>query len=293
LFGTFVFYPLAKSVYLGLFVSDPFGRRQIYVGLEQYADVLTSSSFVSTLLVTATFVLYTVFPAIVIGTFLAVISNQRLPGIAVFRTIFASTLAASVALASVFWLVLLHPTIGVANELLEAIGLPAVDCLNDGGWAVGEYADPLDMIEGWFVDPNWALISVSLTTIWMNIGLFTIIVLAGLQTIPDELYESAQIDGAGKWSQFRHVTLPMLSPTLFFAAVVGTIFAFQAFGQIDILTSGGPVDATNVLLYSIYQVGFENFQKGAASVQAIALFVVLLLLTLLQFRFLSRRVFYR
>jgi ABC-type sugar transport system permease subunit len=101
------------------------------------------------------------------------------------------------------------------------------------------------------------------------------------------------VDGAGRWSQFWHVTLPMLSPTLFFALVVGTVFAFQAFGQVDILTSGGPVDATNVLLYSIYQVGFENFEKGAASVQAIALFVILLVLTLMQFRFFSRRVFYR
>ena len=293
LFAVFVFYPLGKSVYLGFYDTDSFGGNRLYVGFEQYVDVFTSSSFVSSLVVTASFALYTVVPALVIATFLAVLANQHLPGIVVFRTIFSSTLAASVAISSVFWLVLLHPSIGAANELIASVGLSEVNWFEDGGWAVGEQQDFLDLVGAWFVDPNWALISVSLATAWMNIGLFTIILLAGLQTIPQELHESAAVDGAGRWSQFWHVTLPMLSPTLFFASVIGTIFAFQAFGQIEILTQGGPVDASNVLLYSIYQDAFNNFEQGAASVQAIGLFVIMLVLTLLQFRFISGRVFYR
>ena len=294
LFGTFVFYPLAKSVYLGFYISNPFGTRQIYVGFDQYRNVLTSSEFISSLLVTSTFAIYTVVPAIAIGTFLAVLANQKLPGIAVFRTIFSSTLAASVGIASVVWFVLLHPSGNVLNHyVVTKLGFGEISWLQDGGWAVSEHGNVFAMAGAWFADPNWALIAVSLVTIWMNIGLFTIIVLAGLQTIPDELYESARIDGAGRWAEFWHVTLPMLSPTLFFASVIGVIFAYQAFGQIDVLTSGGPVDATNVQLYSIYQDGFENFRTGAASVQAIGLFAILLGLTYLQFRFLSRRVFYR
>jgi multiple sugar transport system permease protein/sn-glycerol 3-phosphate transport system permease protein len=293
LFGTFIFYPLVRSAYLGFFIDNPFRTRKIYVGFDQYRDVLTSSEFISSLLVTSTFAFYTVVPAIIIGTFLAVLANQRLPGVVVFRTIFSSTLAASVAIASIFWLVLLHPSIGVMNEILGQLGIDDIRWLQDGGWAVAEHDNAFEMVLAWFTDPNWALIAVSLTTIWMNIGLFTVVVLAGLQTIPDELYESARIDGAGRWSEFWHVTLPMLSPTLFFASVVGVIFAYQAFGQVDILTRGGPVDATNVQLYSIYQDGFENFRTGAASVQAIGLFVIMLGLTYLQFRFLSRRVFYR
>ena len=294
LFGTFIFYPLVKSVYLGFFISNPFGTRQIYVGFDQYKDVLTSSEFASSLAVTATFALYTVAPALLIGTFLAVQANQKLPGIAVFRTIFASTIAASVGIASVFWFVLLHPSVNVLNDdVVTKLGFGEIDWFQDGGWAVGDHDGALGLIGAWFVDPNWALISVSLATVWMNIGLFTVIVLAGLQTIPDELYESARIDGAGRWSEFWHVTLPMLSPTLFFASVVGVVFAYQAFGQIDILTGGGPVDATNVQLYSIWQTKFEHNLTGAASVQAIGLFVILLGLTYLQFRFLSRRVFYR
>ena len=293
LFGAFVFYPLARSVYLGFYVSNPFGTRQVYVGFDQYREVLTSPAFVSSLLVTGTFTLYTVVPALVIGTFLAVLANQKLPGIAIFRTIFGATMAASVAITAVLWMVLLHPSIGVLNEAVEAAGLSRVNWLGDGGWAVGEHEGVLEPVVAWFSDPNWALISVAMATAWMNIGLFTIIVLAGLQVIPEELYESARVDGAGRWSLFWHVTLPMLSPTLFFASVVGVIFAFQAFGQVQILTQGGPVDASNVILYSIYQEGFQNFQKGAASVQAIALFVIMLVLTLVQFRLLERRVFYR
>lgn len=291
LYGTFVFYPLVKSVYLGFFISNAFRTRQIYVGFDQYREVLTSGDFHKSLVVTATFVLYTVVPSIVIGTFLAIIANQKLPGIVVFRTIFSSTLAASVAIASIVFLVLLHPSIGVMNEVLGWFGVSPKLWLIDGGWGQ-EQGSTKELVKAWFVDPNWALISVSLATIWMNVGLFTIIILAGLQTIPDDLYESALIDGAGRWSQFWHVTLPMLSPMLFFATVVGMIFSFQAFGQIRILTGGGPVDATRTLLYAIYSDGFENFRVGAASVQAIALFVILLVLTSLLFRFTAGRVFY-
>ncbi len=307
LFGAFVFWPLAKSVYLGFFVSNPFHTKEIYVGFDQYRDVLTSGAFRKSLVVTSTFALYTVVPSIVIGTFLAIIANQKLPGIVIFRTIFSSTLAASVAIASVVFLVLLHPSIGVLNHVLSLEWLPAwlpasvalrhwFDIspklwLSDGGWGQ-EQNSTLGLIGAWFVNPNWALISVSLATIWMNIGLFTIIILAGLQTIPEELYESARIDGAGRWAQFRHVTLPMLSPMLFFATIVGSIFSFQAFGQIRILTGGGPVDSSKTLLYSIYNDGFEDFRTGAASVEAIALFLILLLLTSALFRITAGRVFY-
>ena len=290
IFGAFVFYPLGKSVYLSFYKSNPFHTREIYVGLENYREIFASGDFRSTLLVTGTFALYTVVPSLVIGTFLAVLANQKLPGIVVFRTIFSSTIAASVAVASVLWLVLLHPSIGVMNDITGKIGIEP-RWLQDGGWGVGQH-DGFGVFTAWFTDPNWALIAVSLATIWMNIGLFTMILLAGLQTIPDELYESARVDGAGPWSQFRHVTLPMLSPSLFFAAVIGLIFSFQAFGQFNLLTQGGPANSTNTLLYSIYQDGFRDFRTGAASVEALALFVVLLGLTLLLFRLAAGRVFY-
>ena len=272
IFGAFVFYPLLKAAYLGFYETDPFGNQGDFVGVDQYRTVLTSESFRHSLWVTFLFALYTVPPGILLGLGLALLANQKLPGISIFRIMFSSTVATSVAVASLMWLTLLNPNIGLLNYFLVEAGQPRIDWLND-----------LD----------WALPAVSATTVWLNLGLAFIVILAGLQTIPDELYESARVEGASDWSVFWHVTLPLLSPTLFFVSVVGTIFAFQSFGQIHILTGGGPLDATEVIVYSIWQDAFQRFDYGVASVQAVALFVLVLGLTVIQFRFLERRVFYQ
>ena len=145
------------------------------------------------------------------------LAHQRLRGIAVFRTIFSSTVVTSVAVASLISLTLLNPQIGLLNYWLGRTGS----------------LSPLD-------DPKWALVAVAGVTIWQNLGLSFIIMSAGLQAVPDELLEAARVDGAGAWSRFRNVTLPMLSPTLFFATIVGSILAFHSFGQIDLLTAGRP-----------------------------------------------------
>lgn len=271
LFAAFSFYPLIKTFYLGFFRGDPFGLSSTYVGLDQYLDVLTSSKFHQSLWTTALFALFTVPTGLVLGLALALLAHQKLRGMIVFRTIFSSTVATSVAVASVMWLTLLNPSIGIINYGLKETGFEPINWLND---------------------PQWALPAVSLTTIWLNLGFTFIVILAGLQTIPEELHESAKIDGAGSVSRFFNVTLPMLSPTLLFSVVVLTINAFQSFGQIDILTQGGPLDRTNVIVYSIYTEGFRNFNEGVAAAQGVVLFVMVLVLTLIQFRFLERRVFY-
>jgi multiple sugar transport system permease protein/sn-glycerol 3-phosphate transport system permease protein len=207
----------------------------------------------------------------VLGLGLALLAHQKLRGMLVYRTIFSSTVASSVAVGSVMWITLLNPNVGLINYVAREAGMEPIN---------------------WLSDPQWALLAVSLTTIWLNLGFTFIIMLAGLQAIPEELYESARIDGAGWWGRFKGVTLPLLSPTLLFAFVVLTILAFQSFGQIDILTQGGPLDKTNVIVYSIYTEAFRDFNQGAAAAQAVVLFFILLGLTLVQFRFLERRVFY-
>jgi sn-glycerol 3-phosphate transport system permease protein len=272
IFGAFVFYPLVKSVWLGLYETDPFGHTGDFVGVDQYRSVLTSEDFRHALWITLVFSLYTVPAGIFLGLMLALLANQKLKGIGVFRVLFSSTVATSVAVAALMWLTLLNPSTGLINYILAQAELPRVNWLND---------------------PAWALFAVSLTTIWLNLGLAMIVILAGLQSIPEELYESARIDGAGRWGQFWHVTLPMLSPTLLFVFVVGTILAFESFGQIHILTRGGPLDATTVIVYAIWQDAFQNFDYGVAAVQAVGLFLLVLVLTGLQLRLLERRVFYR
>lgn len=272
LFGVFVFYPLVRSVWLGFHATDPFGRHETWVGMAQYRDVLTSSDFRHSLFVTGQFSLYTVIGSTGLGLYLALLVHRRLPGILLFRTIYSSTIASSVAVSSVMWLVLLNPGVGVLNYVLGKGGVQGAN---------------------WLTEPRWALLAIAMTTVWMNVGLATIVILAGLQNIPEELYESARVDGAHGWNQFLHVTLPGLSPTLLFVSVVGVIFAFESFGQIDILTHGGPLDSTNVIVYSIYREAFLHYNVGLASAQAVVLFVIVLALTAVQFAAAQRWVFYR
>lgn len=268
IFAIFIFYPFFKNFYLGFYKTPPFpGLPKRFVGLDQYRDVLTSSDFLNSLRTTVTFALLTVPVGIALGIGLAVLAHQRLKGVGVYRMIFSSTVATSVAVASVIFGTLLNPQVGL---------LP---------W-LGIQTDP-PILE----NPSWALLAVAITTIWQNLGLSFILMSAGLQAIPDELLEAAEVDGAGAWSRFRHVTLPLLSPTIFFAVVIGSIFAFQTFGQIDLLTQGGPLKKTNVLTYFIY-TELRRPDDGKAAVLAIALFGVTLVLTLIQLRVLERRVTY-
>jgi sn-glycerol 3-phosphate transport system permease protein len=270
IFGVFVFYPFARNFSLALHRTPPFpGLPKKYVGLDQVKDVLSSSEFHKSLRVTIEFVLLTVPTGIVLGLLLAVLAHRQLKGMGAYRTIFSSTVATSVAAASVIFFTLLNPQVGLLTYWLGRSG-------------------ELGVLE----DPKTALFAVAITTVWQNLGLSFILMSAGLQGVPDDLYEAAAVDGASGRARFWHVTLPMLSPTLFFAAVVGSIMAFQAFGQIDILTAGGPDNQTNVLVYSIYKDVFRFGNDGVAAVKAIALFVIVLILTIVQLRFAERRVSY-
>nr|WP_062046946.1 sugar ABC transporter permease [Bacillus sp. JCM 19034] len=272
LFGLFLFYPLGRTIYLSFFLTDNSGSPTVFVGLDNFITIFTSPIFQKSLLSTFLFVLYIVPGTVLLGLFLAIIANEKLKGIGMFRTIFSSTMGISVAAASVFWLFLFHPTIGWLNQMLSVFGISAI---------------------GWLTDPQWALISVSISTIWMNVGFTFLILLGGLQSIDSYLYESANIDGASYFYKLRRITLPMLSPTLFFVVTVTLINAFQTFGQIDLLTRGGPQNETNLIVYSIYQNAFMNYQYGTASAQALILFVIILVLTFIQFKLGERKVHYQ
>ncbi|TKI19893.1 sugar ABC transporter permease [Lysinibacillus sphaericus] len=272
LFSVFLFYPLFRTIYLSFFLTKASGDTTIFVGLENYVNMFASPLFLKSMKSTFLFVFYTVPTTIIISLFLAVIANEKLKGIGFFRTIFSSTMGVSVAAASVLWLYLFNPTMGLFNQILDVFGFEVI---------------------GWLTDPKWALLAVSATTIWMNIGFTFLILFSGLQSIDSSLYESAEIEGAGYFYKLRRITIPMLSPTLFFVITVTIINAFQSFGQIDILTQGGPVNETNLLVYSIYREAFVNYRFGSASAQAIVLFILILLMTLLQFKLGERKVHYQ
>jgi sn-glycerol 3-phosphate transport system permease protein len=269
-FVIFVFYPLVKTAYLGLFLAPPTPNLPAhYVGLAQYRSVLSSADFRDSLWRTVQFVLYTVPGGLVLGLALAMLANQRMAGIRIFRTIFSSTVATSTAVASVIFFTLLDPQVGLLSYWLGRRGGSGV-----------------------LQSSSLALPAVSVVTIWQNIGFTFILMSAALQSVPDDLLEAARTDGATSWTRFRRITLPLLSPMIFFAMVIGVIGGFQAFGQIDILTQGGPTHHTLVLIYDLYQQAFQYNNAGYAAVLSVALFAILLVLTFVQFWYFQRRVFY-
>lgn len=272
LFGLFVFYPLVKTAYLGLYSQPVFpGLPTRYVGFSQYSSVLSSSEFLGDLWRTVLFILFTMPLGIALGLAMAVLAHKKLAGIRIFRTIFSSTIATSVAVASVIFFTMLDPQVGLLSYLFGQQGGAGI--LNN---------------------PTWALPAVALTTIWQNLGFTFILMSAALQSVPDELLEAASVDGSSPTASFWRVTFPLLSPQMFFVGVIGIIAGFQAFAQIYLLTggAGGPDNHTTTILFDIYTNAFVNNNLGTAAVMAIALFAILLVLTALQFLVLQRRVFY-
>lgn len=269
--GVFVFYPAARSFYLSAHEVDPFTQNKVFIGFENYRELLTSSDYWGSVRASLLFTLYTALPSILLSLALAeaLDANPYIRG--VFRTIFLLPVAISSAMAAMLWIFIYNPTAGYLNYVLERIGV------------VGP---------NWLSDPDWALFAVAVATVWKEVGFNIIFFMAGLASVPQELREAAWIDGANPWQRFRHVVIPILSPTIFFVAVVSVIHAFESFGQIHILTGGGPAGATNILVYNLYKDAFVNFRSGIASAQSVFLFFIMLGVTLVQFTVAKRRVHY-
>jgi len=271
LFSTFTFVPLFRTIGLSTQLTNPLGVAVKFVGLAQYEKLFSTPVFMNSLQRSLLFVAYTVPASIVVSLGLALLGNLRLKGISFFRGVFSVTIAVSAATASLIFKYLYHPALGSLNYILTLLNL-----------------DPVP----WLISESTALMSVSIGTVWLQIGLNTVILLAAMQGISDELYESAMIDGANYWHKFRSITIPMLGSTFFFLIVVDMLAAFQAFTQIHVLTSGGPLDSTNVLVFSIYREFYFNGAYGFAAAQAVMLFLIMLILTIFQFGVLEKRVFY-
>ena len=211
LFTTFVFYPMFKTIYLSFFLTDAAGNATVFVGWDNYINMFSSPVFLKSMKNTFLFVLYTVPITIIIALFLAVIANEKLKGIGFFRTIFSSTMGISVAAASVFWLYLFNPTMGLINQILNGFGIESI---------------------GWLTDPNWALPAISVTTIWMNIGFTFLILLGGLQSIDSSLYESADIEGFGYFYKTSQNYDTDAVTNLILVITVSIINAFQTFDKL-------------------------------------------------------------
>ena len=273
-FGVFIFWPLVKSVLLSVQGTDILGNPSGFVGLVNYAKLFADADFLTVLWVTFAFTILTVVPSIAIALFIALLLQTRIRGVRFFRTAFALPFAFSVATASVIFGVLYNPASGVLNGMLSHLGIDKVH---------------------WLTDPDLALWSVSGATVWMQIGYNLLVISAGLGALPEDVLEAARLDGASGLRLQRSIVMPLITPQLFFLVVVGTIHSLQSFGQIKILTVGGPEGRTTTLVYSIYEQAFANNNSnyGYASAQAMVLLLVVLVITALQFGVLERKVFYR
>jgi multiple sugar transport system permease protein len=269
-------WPIIYSIYLSLTRWDFMSPVKKWVGPENYVRIATHAEFHRVLWNTVYFSLGSVLLALVFGLILALILNQKLRGISLYRAFIFSPWITPTVAASLVWLWLYNKDMGLFNDILSLLGLSKVDWIGSG--------------QGLF--RLWAMPALILFTVWKTTGYNMVYFLAGLMSIPSELYEAAEIDGAGQWSKFRHVTLPMLSPMTFFIMVVSLIGAFNAFDQIRVITQGGPGDATRTIVYYLYQNAFQYFEVGYGSAVAIILLILLLVLTLIQFRMASRWVHY-
>ena len=259
IFAVFLFYPFFKTIYLSLYKTNKMGEAKLFVGLGNYTELLTSASFRNSLKVTLIFVLIVVVGSMLLGLIAAVLCNKAFPGIRFFSTAYALPMAIASSSAAMIFEIMLHPSVGIVNKLLG-----------------------LDI--NWLNDPNTALYCVAILTAWLNSGINFLYFSAGLGNIDDTIYERASVDGASSVQQFFSLTLPGLSPIMFYTLVVNIIQAFQSFGQIKILTEGGPNESTNVIVYSIYRDAFFNYRFGSAAAQSVVLFFIVMLITLVMFR---------
>jgi multiple sugar transport system permease protein len=250
--------PILASVYFS-FTQWTITRPAEWIGFDNYVRMFTRDPlFWQSLKVTSLFVLMSLPLKLVCGLGLSLLLNLKVRGMNVYRTIFYIPAVISGVAVSLMWLWLLHPDTGIINTLLDLIGIQG---------------------PGWFWDPRWALPSVALMSVW-SVGGSAVIYLAGLQNIPPHLYEAAEIDGAGVWQRFWRITIPLLTPTLFFQLVVEMIGAFKTFTQAFVITKGGPLKATYFYLFYFYEEAFQNFNMGYASALALILMLVILVITI-------------
>jgi sn-glycerol 3-phosphate transport system permease protein len=272
LLGVFTYWPMIYQSYLSLTRWDMLSPTKAFVGLSNYTNMLTNPEFWRVLFNTFYFMGAVVGGSLVLGLALAILLNQKLRGRNAVRSIVFAPVILSGAAVGLVWAYIFDPTYGLLRTVLEVFGVSS---------------------PAWLTDSRYAMPAIIIVYLWKNLGFAAIVYLAGLQNISKDLYEAARIDGANSWVCFRHVTLPQLSPVTFFIVVTTIITSFQAFDIIAVMTRGGPVNATTTLIWYIYEEGFIAFRAGTAAAAAMIMFVMLLIITVLQVRYLQRKVHYK
>ncbi len=258
----FWIYPICRSIWISFTDWDYMTPTYHFVFLKNYISLFKDSRFYEALLNTLVFTIGTLVPTIVIGLGLAVLLQKPFIGSGIVKFILFSPWITPTVAISIVWTWIYQPNDGLANMVLSLFGLPGLK---------------------WISSSQTAMLSVIIVTVWKSMGYAMIFYLSALEKVPDELYEASALDGAGKWRQFKAVTLPCISPTTFFLMIITMINSLQAYDQIQILTQGGPSGSTRTLLYMYYQLGFEEYKMGQATSVAVIMIIITVLLSLIQF----------
>ncbi len=262
-YSIFVFLPVCFSFILSVMKWDGSQTPMEFVGLQNFTKIFGDELFRGAFMHTVSYALMTVVPTLVMSLLLAVLLNSKIKGIPFYRASFFFPYITSTVAIGAVWNMLFQPEFGPINEFLKFIGI----------------SNP----PGWVIDSDWAMVAVSIVTVWKYMGYYMIVYLAALQGISGELYEAGSLDGASTWQKFRYITVPMLTPTTFFVLIMLTIQCFKVFDLVYCMTQGGPGNATKTIVNYIYDKAFINWELGPASAGAIILFAVVLVITLIQF----------
>jgi len=267
----FFFWPAGEAVWQSLYLPDPFGLAQTWVGLENFQFLLTDPYYLASFKTTAIFSSLVTVLSMSIALWLAVMADRVIKATGLYRTLLIWPYAGAPAVAGVLWLFMFNPSVGLVSYYLKILGYEWNHVLN-GAEAMG---------------------LVVVASAWKYISYNFLFFLAGLQAIPKSVIEAAAIDGAGFAKRFFTIVLPLLSPTTFFLLVVNIVYAFfETFGVIHTITSGGPQQSTTILVYKVYADGFVGQDLGSSAAQSVILLLVVGVLTIIQFRFIERRVHY-
>jgi multiple sugar transport system permease protein len=258
--GLLVLYPLINGFWISVFDTNLVNRWK-FVGLDYYVRALSDPAFLRSLAITLTYAVLVVGGTVVVGTALALMLNREMRFRTVYRAVLILPWLFPEVVVALLWKWIFNPIYGLSNHVLMTLGV---------------VTEPVQ----WLDDPTTAFWSVVLASVWKGYPLVMILVLAGLQSIPKELYEAASIDGANKAQLFRYITLPGLAPVLLVTVILETVWWFKHFTIVWLLTAGGPVDATNVVSIAIYRTAFQNFQFGRAAASAVIVFFISLAISI-------------
>lgn len=270
IFSTFILFPVFFSFYLSFHEWNMFSNDANYVGLENYKRMFESPEFWQVLKNTAIYTFGTVPLNMGFSLLIAMALQRKLVGKKFVRTAFFAPVVISPVAAALIWRWLYDPNYGVINYMIALFGAETVNWLNE---------------------PSSAMIALIIMGVWKTFGINMVLFTAGLEAIPTSYYEAAEIDGAGKLSQFWHITVPLLAPTTLFILIMSMITSFQVFDIVYVLTSGGPLGSTKVLVFYVYEYAFKFFEMGYASAVSYILFAILLIFTIIQIRVMKNKVY--